>query len=113
MARRYGFRIVLDELNMCLSEILAVLHPALDDRRILVLDERNGEVISRHPNCKIFASMNPTEDYAGTKELNQALIDRFAGQIIVDYPDARKERAIILSHKKVNIDDSLSARTAS
>ena len=96
MAWKYGFRIVLDELNSALPEILMILHPALDDRRILVLDEKSGEVIPRHPNCRIFATMNPTEDYAGTKEMNQALVDRFAGQIIVDYPDARKERAIIL-----------------
>lgn len=110
MARRYGFWIVLDEINMMLPEIAAVLHPALDDRRVLVLDEKNWEVIERHPNCKIFGAMNPTEDYAGTKEMNQAFVDRFAWQIIVDYPEARKERAIVLAHKKVDIDDTAGTR---
>ena len=105
MARKYGFWVVLDEINMALPEVLAVLHPALDNRRILVLDEKDGEVIPRHPNCRIFASMNPTEDYAGTKEMNAALEDRITGMIEVDYPGARREREIILAHSAVKIDD--------
>lgn len=106
MAWRHGFWIILDELNMALPEITAILHPALDDRRILVLDEKNGEVIPRHPNCRIFAAINPTEDYAGTKEMNAALVDRFSGQVKVSYPEPRKEREIILAHRKVKIDDT-------
>lgn len=111
LAWRYGFRIILDELNLALPEVTAVLHPALDDRRILVLDEKDGEVIPRHPNCRIFAAINPTEDYAGTKEMNAALVDRFAGQIIVGYPDPIKERSIILNNKKVTIQDIVLPRT--
>ena len=106
MARKYWFRIILDELNMALPEITAILHPALDDRHILVLDEKNWEVIKKHPNTRIFAAINPTEDYAGTKEMNAALVDRFAWQIIVDYPEPQKEIDIILSHKKVDIDNT-------
>lgn len=111
LAWKYGFWIILDELNMALPEITAVLHPALDDRRILVLDEKNGEVLKRHPNCRIFAAINPTEDYAGTKEMNAALLDRFAGQVVVTYPEPRKERAIIMGHRKVEIDDVPMPRT--
>ena len=37
--------------------------------------------------------------------MNAALVDRFAGQIIVPYPEPKKEIAIVLSHKKVTIDD--------
>jgi MoxR-like ATPase len=111
LAWKYWFWIVLDEVNAALPEILMILHPAMDDRRILVLDEKNGEVIQRHPNCRIFGAMNPTEDYAGTKEMNQAFIDRFAGQILVEYPKQEKEIAIILAHKKVTIDNTPPPRT--
>lgn len=110
MAWRYGFRICLDEVNACTPEILMVLHSAMDDRRILILDEKNWEVIPRHPNCRIFGSMNPSEDYAWTKEMNQAFIDRFAWQIMVEYPEERKEIEIILGHKKVTIDDNVPPR---
>lgn len=111
MARRHGYWIVLDELNMAMAEVLAALHSALDDRRILVLDEKDGEVIKRHPNCKIFAAINPSEDYAGTKELNAALIDRFPGYLEVKYPSAEKEINIIRNHKKVLIDDKNGTKT--
>jgi len=37
--------------------------------------------------------------------MNLALVDRFAGQIIVAYPEPRKEREIVLTHKKVEIKD--------
>ena len=105
LARKYGFWIVLDELNMALPEITAVLHPALDDRKILVLDEKDWEVIHRHPNTRIFAAINPTEDYAGTKEMNAALVDRFTGEVEVGYAAPRKEIQIVDWHRRVEIDD--------
>lgn len=105
LAWRYGFWIILDELNMALPEITAILHPALDDRKTLILDEKDGETIKKHPNTRIFAAINPTEDYAGTKEMNGALVDRFSGYILIEYPDARKERSIIMAHPRVEIDD--------
>jgi MoxR-like ATPase len=105
MAWKYGRWIILDELNMALPEIMAILHPALDSRGILVLDEKNGEIIQKHPNTRIFAAINPSEDYAGTKEMNAALEDRFAGFALCDYPREKKERDIILVNKKVAIDD--------
>lgn len=111
LAWKYGFWIILDELNMALPEITAILHPALDDRKMLVLDEKNGEAIKRHPNTRVFAAINPTEDYAGTKEMNGALVDRFNGMIKVDYADARKERQIVLGHPRVEIDDNPLPRT--
>jgi len=111
MAWKYWFRIILDEINMASADILAVLHSALDERKVLILEDKNGEVIHRHPNTRIFASMNPTEDYVGTKEMNQAFIDRFAWQIIIDYPEQEKEIAIILANKKVEIDNIIPPRT--
>lgn len=104
-AWRNGWWIVLDELNMALPEVTAVLHPCLDGREVLVLDEKNGEVVPKHPNTRIFAAINPSEDYAGTKEMNLALVDRFTGKLIVDYPNEKKELKIVKSHKSVKIDD--------
>lgn len=106
-AIKFGYWLVLDELNMALPEVTAALHSLMDDRRILVLDEKDWEVLKRHENTRLFAAINPNEDYAGTKEMNAALVDRFAGMVLVSYADPRKEREIILSHKKVKIDDSV------
>lgn len=111
LACRYGFWVVLDEINMALPEVTAALHSALDDRRVLILDEKDGEVIDIHPNTRIFAAINPSEDYAGTKEMNAALVDRFGMKLFTNYPNARKETDIIVGHKDVAIDDSPQARS--
>lgn len=105
MAWRYGWNIILDELNMALPEIVAILHSALDSRGVLVLEEKDGEIVHRHPNTRVFAAINPTEDYAGTKEMNAALEDRFGGFVECTYPNPEKERDIVLINKKVIIDD--------
>lgn len=105
-AVRNGWWVCLDELNMALSEIIAVIHPLIDDRQFIPLDEKDGSVVKCHPNFKLFCTMNPCEDYVGTKELNQAFIDRTAMKIPAGYPDPKKEISIILKQPKVVIDDS-------
>ena len=108
LAIRNGYWLLLDELNMALPEILAVLQPVLDDRRILYMEEKGGdkaEFIKAHPNFRCFAAINPTEDYAGTKEMNRALEDRFSINLELAYPSARKEREILLTNPAIKIDD--------
>lgn len=105
-AMKYGYILVLDELNMALPEITAVLHWVMDERKILVLDEKWAwEVIVAHPDFRIVAAINPSGEYEGTKEMNEALMDRFQVVVPVDYPDARKERAIVLAKDYIWIDD--------
>ena len=96
---------------MALPEVTAALHSALDDRRILILDEKDGETIKIHPNTRIFAAINPSEDYAGTKEMNAALVDRFGLKLFTQYPNARKEVDIIKANSAVKIDDNAQARS--
>lgn len=96
-AVRHGHWLLLDELNAALPEILFVLHELMDSGR-LTLDEKDGEVIEAHPNFRLFAAINPWEDYAGTKELNRALVDRFQIVLDVDYPDIEHEIKILEAH---------------
>ncbi len=87
-AMRKGYWIVLDEINMALPEILSKLHSLLDDDRKIILNEKEGEIITPHKNFRFFATMNPSEEYAGTKELNKAFLSRFPIVIEIDYsPD--------------------------
>jgi midasin (ATPase involved in ribosome maturation) len=85
LAMKQGDWVVLDEVNMALPEILAKLHSLLDDDKKLVLIEKEGEEIIPHPDFRFFATQNPSEDYAGTKELNKAFLSRFPLVIRVDY----------------------------
>ena len=108
-AMRNGYWLLLDELNAGLPEVLFVLQSVLDDDRFLVVAEHEGEIVRPHENFRIFATMNPSLEYAGTRDLNKALLSRFPIVIQTAYPDAVHEIDIIKSHvpsvndKEVNL----------
>jgi MoxR-like ATPase len=77
-AMKLGNWIVFDEINAALPEILFALHSLLDDDRHVILSEKDGEIVRPNEEFRFFATMNPPEDYAGTKDLNKALLSRFA-----------------------------------
>ncbi len=81
----YGGFGVLDEINMAKNEAVSVLHAALDFRR--VLDVPGYERIELHPAARFIATMN--YGYAGTKELNEALVSRF---MVINMPSLTMER---------------------
>ncbi len=65
---------VLDEINMARSEALAVLHATLDFRRII--DVGGYDLITLDEATRFIGTMNI--GYVGTRELNDALVSRFA-----------------------------------
>lgn len=75
---------VLDELNMAKNEAAAVLHATLDYRRMI--DVPGYSRIDVHPACRFIGTMN--YGYAGTRELNEALVSRF---LVVDMPAPDEE----------------------
>ena len=77
-ARAGGFG-VLDEVNMARNEALAVLHATLDHRR--VIDVPGYDRIDLDEAARFIGTMN--YGYAGTRELNEALVSRFA---VLDMP---------------------------
>ena len=81
---RYGGFGILDEINMAKNEALAVLHAALDFRR--VLDIPGYERVPVSPAARFIATMN--YGYAGTRELNEALASRF---VVVQMPPISPE----------------------
>lgn len=70
---------VLDEINMAKNESLAVLHATLDFRRII--DVPGYDRIDMDDATRFIATMN--YGYAGTRELNEALVSRF---VVIDMP---------------------------
>ena len=79
LCARYGGFGVLDEINMAKNEALAVLHAALDFRRSI--DVPGYDRVEVHPAARFIGTMN--YGYAGTRELNEALVSRF---VVVDMP---------------------------
>lgn len=98
-AQEGGF-CILDEINMAKNEAMAVMHSVLDYRRLI--DVPGYQPIPMHPATRFIATMN--YGYAGTRELNEALVSRFvvirmptleAGQLrrllLADAPGASEE----------------------
>ena len=104
-AMKQGAFLVLEEINVCLPEILFVLNQVLDDDKMLILEDKDGEIVRPHKDFRLFATMNPTDDYTGTKELNKALVDRFPIMINIGYPSKETEKKIICL--RAGVDDNL------
>ena len=82
-AKHGGFG-VLDEINMAKNEALAVLHAALDFRR--AIDVPGYDRVTVDPAARFIGTMN--YGYAGTRELNEALVSRF---VVLDMPVISEE----------------------
>lgn len=97
-AMKKGQWLIVDEINVALPEILFALHSLLDDDRFVVVAGHNGEVVRPHKEFRLFATMNPVEEYAGTKELNKAFQSRFNVVLEMEYPIKKDEIAIVEMH---------------
>ena len=82
---RYGGFGILDEINMAKNDAVSVLHATLDYRR--VIDVPGYDKIDLDPATRFIATMN--YGYAGTKELNEALVSRF---MVINMPSMTEER---------------------
>lgn len=87
-AEKGGFGI-LDEINMAKNDAVSVLHAALDYRRII--DVPGYERIVLHPAARFIGTMN--YGYAGTRELNEALVSRF---LVIDMPPQTRESLLFI-----------------
>lgn len=82
-AENGGFA-VFDEINMAKNDAVSVLHAALDYRGII--DIPGYDRINLHPAARFIGTMN--YGYAGTKELNEALVSRF---MVINMPKQEEE----------------------
>lgn len=94
-AVRNGHVLILDEVNAAQPEVLFALQSLLDDDRSLTLTSHDNSVVKAHPNLRVFATMNPTSGYAGTKSMNKAFLSRFGLVLNVGYITADEERSLM------------------
>lgn len=80
----YGGFGILDEINMAKNDAVSVLHATLDYRRSI--DVPGYDKIDLHEAARFIGTMN--YGYAGTKELNEALVSRF---LVIDMPPQTEE----------------------
>lgn len=83
---RYGGILYLDEANMMKQDVATRLNPLLDTRGHIVLNEKDNEIIPRHPLSYVIISMNPfSSEFSGTKPLNAAFRRRMSVWLNFDY----------------------------
>lgn len=75
---------------MAKNDAVSVLHATLDYRRSI--DVPGYDKIDLHPAARFIGTMN--YGYAGTKELNEALVSRF---LVIDMPAQTEETLIYFS----------------
>ena len=80
---------VFDEINMAKNDAVSVLHAALDYRGII--DIPGYDRIDLHPATRFIGTMN--YGYAGTKELNEALVSRF---MVINMPKQDEETVTLI-----------------
>ena len=80
---------VFDEINMAKNDAVSVLHAALDYRGII--DIPGYDRIDLHPATRFIGTMN--YGYAGTKELNEALVSRF---MVINMPKQDEETVQVI-----------------
>lgn len=80
---------IFDEINMAKNDAVSVLHATLDYRRII--DVPGYDKIELHPAARFIGTMN--YGYAGTKELNEALVSRF---LVIDMPPLAEDTLMLI-----------------
>ena len=88
----YGGFGILDEINMAKNDAVSVLHATLDYRRSI--DVPGYDKIDLHPAARFIGTMN--YGYAGTKELNEALVSRC---LVIDMPAQTEETLGFIFHQ--------------
>jgi MoxR-like ATPase len=82
--------LLADEINRAPAKTQAALLEAMQERQVTV----DGQTRPLPAGFTVFASQNPVE-YEGTYPLPEAQLDRFLLKIVVGYPGAEAERAIL------------------
>lgn len=104
-AAEYGGFAIFDEINMAKNEALAVVHSALDYRKII--DVPGYDRLKLHEATRFIATMN--YGYVGTRDLNEALVSRF---LVIDMPTITEDNLCLMLREKTDLKDEFIKRFA-
>lgn len=93
-AAKYGFWLVLSEVNAAPGGVLSTLHQAFEEDAEIHVKQSN-EMISPSPRFRVAVTRNPpTENYNGMNELNDAFADRM-NPVQIEYLPPSEEVELI------------------
>ena len=104
-AMRCGYWLILDEFDFGDPSVLSMFHPVLERSPYYCLKENSGEIVQSTEGFRVFATGNSIGgdkdgEYAGTQQMNSALLDRFAGHgrvLEIKPMTMKQERGVLLS----------------
>ncbi len=85
--------LLADEVNRTPPKTQAALLEAMEERQVTI----DGVTHDLGPDFTVIATQNPLE-YEGTYPLPEAQTDRFLLKIVIGYPEAEAEKAILARH---------------
>jgi nitric oxide reductase NorQ protein len=91
-AARSGAICYLDEVVEARQDVVVVIHPLTDDRRMLPI-EKTGEQVEAAPGFQLVVSYNPGYQHA-LKDLKPSTRQRFVA-LEFDFPPAELERRVV------------------
>lgn len=92
-AIKNGWWLVVEEANFMNEELASVFYSVMDDRRQIILDEKEKEIINAHPDFRLFLTMN--WDYKGTQRPNPAIMNRINTWFDIDYLKPKSESKLL------------------
>ena len=99
LAARHEAICYIDEVVEARQDLVVVLHPLTDHRRLLPIDKR-GEIVRAGPGFQLVVSYNPGYQHA-LKELKPSTRQRFV-TIDFGYPPPEVERTIVVREAGVD-----------
>jgi MoxR-like ATPase len=100
-AMKEGAWIVVEEANFMATEISSNFYSPMDDRREMVLEEKDGETIKAHEDFRMFLTAN--WDYQGTTRFNDAISNRINSWFDLEYLTKDKEARLIADRSKIEL----------
>jgi nitric oxide reductase NorQ protein len=101
-AARLGAICYLDEVVEARQDVVVVIHPLTDDRRMLPI-EKTGELIEAAPGFQLVVSYNPGYQHV-LKDLKPSTRQRFVS-LEFDFPPAELERRVVMHEG--GVDDAM------
>lgn len=98
-AARLGAICYLDEVVEARQDVVVVIHPLTDDRRMLPI-EKTGELVEAAPGFQLVVSYNPGYQHV-LKDLKPSTRQRFVS-LEFDFPPAELERRVVAHEGGVN-----------
>jgi len=99
LAARHGAICYLDEVVESRQDVVVVIHPLSDHRRLLPI-EKHGEIVDAAPGFQLVISYNPGYQHS-LKELKPSTRQRFV-TVGFDFPPPDVEREIVVHEGRVD-----------